>query len=265
MIKWNLKTIGNSKLPMMIFLHGFVGSMVDWLPACHHFSSDYQCLLLDLPGHGKTQATRSSDYTVSATARSLIRLLDSKKTGPSVLIGYSMGGRLALYLAVHYPDYFDKVILVSTSPGLQKKKDRLARQINDKRLADEMGNMTIEAFLQKWYDQPLFNSLKEHPKFEELLRQRLGNQVKNWPASLRGMGVGKQPSLWNKLEYLKMPVLILVGEKDQKFRYIAFQMKDLNPNFIISIIPQCGHVIHVENEDAFYSELYNFLRKRRDP
>ncbi len=264
MIRWNSKTLGKSHLPVMIFLHGFLGSLEDWLPLASRLSLDYQCLLLDLPGHGNTETSRASDYSISATAKSLIEFLDGQNIERSVLVGYSMGGRLALYLAVHYPHYFEKVILESTSPGMQMSNERLARRISDERLANEMENMSTENFLQKWYDQPLFNSLRTHPKFEELLRQRISNNSVNWSASLLGMGVGRQPSLWNKLENLNMPILILAGEKDQKFRNIAFQMKELNPDFSISIIPQCGHVIHVEDEYRFYSEVNKFLTDKGD-
>lgn len=259
MIRWNSKTIGKSHLPVMIFLHGFLGSLADWLPICRRFSTTHQCLILDLPGHGKTEASRASDYSISSTAKSLIKFLEGREIKQSVLLGYSMGGRLALYLAHHYSYFFKKVILESTSPGLRKKQDRIIRQKRDENLAADMERMNTEEFLQKWYLQPLFNTLRNHPKFNELLQQRIINQSILWPASLRGMGVGRQPSLWGKLKYLTMPILILAGEKDQKFRYIAFQMKDLNPEFSISVVPHCGHVIHVEDEDRFYQEVNKFL------
>lgn len=259
MIRWNSKTIGKSHLPVMIFLHGFLGSLADWVPLCRRFSNMYQCLLLDLPGHGKTKASRASDYTISATAKSLITFLDSREIKRSVLLGYSMGGRLALYLAIHYPHYFERVILESASPGIQNKKDRLIRQKNDADLAAEMAQMRTEEFLQKWYEQPLFSYLRNHPKFNELLQQRMSNSSIYWSASLRGIGTGRQPSLWRKLKNLNMPILILAGEKDRKFRYIAFQMKELNPDFSISVAPRCGHVIHLEDEDRFCKEVNKFL------
>ena len=262
MIRWNSKIVGKSRHPTIIFLHGFLGSLEDWLPVCRRLLPDYHCLLLDLPGHGKTEATRTSDYTMSVTARSLIEFLSSLDIRRSVIVGYSMGGRLALYLAVQYPHYFEKVILESASPGLQRKEDRLLRRKNDEWLATKMKNMPLENFLNEWYNLPIFKSLRNHPKFKELLGQRLASHTVNWTASLRGMGVGRQPPLWKKLKDLTMPILILAGEKDQKFRNISFQMKKLNPDFTVSIVPRCGHVIHFEDESRFYLEVIKFLTDR---
>jgi 2-succinyl-6-hydroxy-2,4-cyclohexadiene-1-carboxylate synthase len=263
MIRWNTKILGISKTPVLIFLHGFLGSLKDWLPLARRFSSEYRCLLFDLPGHGKTETSRISDYSISATAKSLVKYLQDRNIFQSVLVGYSMGGRLALYLAVNYPDYFEKLILESTSPGLSNVRERMNRRINDERLANEMERLSVEEFLQRWYNQPLFKSLKCHPEFEELYRRRRHEKNVNWAASLRGMGTGRQPSLWHKLGSINIPVFILVGEKDQKFRNIANQMETQNPNFSISVIPRCGHVIHVEDAEKFYSEVIKFLNNTR--
>jgi 2-succinyl-6-hydroxy-2,4-cyclohexadiene-1-carboxylate synthase len=175
-----------------------------------------------------------------------------------------MGGRLALYLAIHYPEYFEKVILESTSPGLRNRTERSNRKINDERLATEMENMSTGKFLQKWYKQPLFETLNKHPGFEDFYLRRLRGNTVDWAASLRGMGTGQQPSLWKKLGRIALPVFILVGEKDQKFRNIANQMKAENSDFSISVISQCGHVMHLEDEERFYLEVNMFLNDKGD-
>jgi 2-succinyl-6-hydroxy-2,4-cyclohexadiene-1-carboxylate synthase len=220
--------------------------------------------LYDLPGHGKTETGNASDFSISVTAKSLVDDLQNQNIRQSVLVGYSMGGRLALYLSVHYPEHFEKVILGSTSPGLRNQKERLNRRIIDERLAIEMENMSTEEFLQKWYKQPLFESFIKHPGFEDVQKRRLRGNSIDWAASLRGMGTGRQPSLWKKLGSITMPVFILVGEKDQKFRNIASQMRAENFDFSISVIPQCGHVIHLEDEEKFYLEVKNFLNDKGD-
>jgi 2-succinyl-6-hydroxy-2,4-cyclohexadiene-1-carboxylate synthase len=259
MIHWHVKTLGSSGRPSILFLHGFLGSHEDWLPICEHLSGEYHCVLPDLPGHGKTVASRQSDFGMSVTAGSLIRYLDDHDIRKSHLVGYSMGGRLALYLAVHFERYFMTVTLESVSPGLAEKSEKLKRVELDEERAREIRNLSTERFLKKWYSAPLFKSLREHPDFEHLIEQRLKTKNKDWSKSLQGMGLGKQPSLWNRLKFLSTPILILAGEKDEKFRKIAFQMREIHPDFRVSVVKGCGHNIHFEKRDQFLQEINQFL------
>lgn len=260
MIRWYSKTIGNPSYPVIVFLHGFMGSHHDWLPVCQRLSTEFRCLILDLPGHGRTKAALASDYTMSSTANSLIEYLESKKINRSILLGYSMGGRLALYLTVQYPQFFQKVVLESASPGLENKQERLIRQKHDQQLAEELSRIPAEEFLEKWYSVPLFATLRNHPRFDSLIANRLKYKNVNWPASLRGMGLGEQRSLWDKVKQIAVPVLVLAGEKDEKYRYISLKMKEYNPRISLSFIPECGHNIHFEDEERFYLELIKFVK-----
>src|SRR4030043_615955 len=104
---------GSPGKPLLVFLHGFLGSVDDWNFAVDHFVSDYCCLRIDLPGHGQTRLADPAQYAMPSTARLLIELLDKLKMSQAHLLGYSMGGRLALYLGVHYPDRFLTIILES--------------------------------------------------------------------------------------------------------------------------------------------------------
>jgi 2-succinyl-6-hydroxy-2,4-cyclohexadiene-1-carboxylate synthase len=260
MINWNAKTIGNPNHPSIIFLHGFLGSREDWLPVSRKLGPPYQFLLIDLPGHVKTAVTRRTDYIISNTAKYLVDFLVDRGIQKCHLVGYSMGGRLALYLATKYPEIFDKVILESVNPGLSSKREKMRRIEQDEKLAREIENLPVDVFLKKWYDLPLFQSLKKHPNFSELFDRRCKFRNKSWPESLRGMGLGRQPALWRKLAHLKMPILILAGEKDEKFRKIAFQMKQENSGFDISVVRECGHNVHFENQKQFLIEVENFLK-----
>jgi 2-succinyl-6-hydroxy-2,4-cyclohexadiene-1-carboxylate synthase len=121
--------------------------------------------------------------------------------------------------------------------------------------------MSAEEFLEKWYSVPLFDSLRNHPRFNTLIERRLKYKNVNWPASLRGMGVGEQKPLWEHIEQISVPVLILAGEKDEKYRYISLKMIESNPNFSVSIIPACGHNIHFEAEEKFYPEVIKFVKR----
>jgi 2-succinyl-6-hydroxy-2,4-cyclohexadiene-1-carboxylate synthase len=260
MINWNTKTIGNETQPLILFLHGFLGSLEDWLEISHKLESRYQSLLIDLPGHGKTRVNRRTDYIMSNVAKALINYLMNHGIKSCHLVGYSMGGRLALYLTINYPDIFKKVILESVNPGLSDRTEKGLRVERDEIIARNIEKSKVDVFLQKWYNLPLFQSLREHPHFDELIDRRQKFSNKNWPNALRGMGLGKQPSLWNKLAYLQNDILILAGEKDKKFSKIAFLMKKYNSGFKIISVKDCGHNVHFECQKEFLVEIENFLQ-----
>ncbi|OGB67137.1 MAG: 2-succinyl-6-hydroxy-2,4-cyclohexadiene-1-carboxylate synthase [Caldithrix sp. RBG_13_44_9] len=250
---------GSPGKPLLVFLHGFLGSVDDWNFAVDHFVSDYCCLRIDLPGHGQTRLADPAQYAMPSTARLLIELLDKLKMSQAHLLGYSMGGRLALYLGVHYPDRFLKIILESASPGLEDSREQKQRQEQDERLAQALEKKELEQFLREWYNLPLFQNLSLHPSFREMFQRRLQNDPLDLARSLRQMGTGSQPSLWSRLSEVQLPVLLLAGEKDQKFRDLAIQMQERNSQFRISVVESCGHTIHFENEKRFLQEAAEFL------
>jgi 2-succinyl-6-hydroxy-2,4-cyclohexadiene-1-carboxylate synthase len=250
---------GSPGKPLLVFLHGFLGSLEDWNFAAAHFASNYHCLRVDLPGHGQSRLAEPAQYSMPATARLLIELLDQLKISKAHLLGYSMGGRLALYLAVHYPDRFLKVILESSSPGLEDPQEQKQRQDQDERLAQALEKKGLEQFVREWYSLPLFQNLSSHPCFAEMFQRRLQNDPVELARSLRLMGTGKQPALWARLAEVQSPVLLLTGERDQKFCGIAPKMRQRNPQFQISVIEDCGHTIHFENEKRFLQEVAGFL------
>jgi 2-succinyl-6-hydroxy-2,4-cyclohexadiene-1-carboxylate synthase len=250
---------GSSAKPPLVFLHGFLGSLDDWNFAVDHLSSNYYCLRVDLPGHGQSRLADPVHYSIPYTARLLVELLDRLKMPQVNLLGYSMGGRLALYLAVHYPDRFLKMILESASPGLENSREQKQRQEQDERLAQALEKKGLEPFLREWYNLPLFQNLSSLPAFTEMFQRRLHNDPLDLARSLRQMGTGSQPSLWSRLPEVQLPVLILAGEKDQKFCDLAIQMCERNSQFRMSVVEGCGHTIHFENEKRFLQEVADFL------
>ena len=245
--------------PLLVFLHGFLGSSEDWNFAVTHFVSHYSCLRVELPGHGRTRLADPQLYCMPAAARLLVELLVQLKMSKAHLLGYSMGGRLALYLANHYPDRFLKIILESASPGIEDPPEQKQRQEQDESLAQALEKKGLQQFLQEWYRQPLFQNLSLLPLFNEMYQRRLQNDPLELAKSLRLMGTGVQPSLWSRLPEIQMPVLLLTGEKDKKFREIALKMRQRNPQFQVSVIEDCGHTIHFENEEKFLQGVSSFL------
>ncbi|MGI8499539.1 MAG: 2-succinyl-6-hydroxy-2,4-cyclohexadiene-1-carboxylate synthase [Hassallia sp.] len=255
---------GNSQKTPIVFVHGFMGNCQEFDEAIKLLSDDYYCLTIDLPGHGKTQVVGGDDcYTMANTAEALINLLDKLKIAECFLVGYSMGGRLALYLSLHFSQRFSQVILESASPGLITEGERLQRVKSDEQIARKLTRCVDEsdfrAFLLNWYNQPIFGYIKNHPEFEDMIESRLQNNPLELAKSLRFMGTGCQPCLWEKLKDNTNPLLFLVGEYDEKFIVINKKMAKICESAQLTIISNSGHNIHLDNTFAFVQNVRKFL------
>ena len=250
---------GNKNQSLILLLHGFTCDIQDFSSIISLLSQSYCCLAVDLPGHGKTRVSGDeSCYNICNTAQALINLLDDLQIDKCLLLGYSMGGRLALYMTLHFPERFEKVVLESASPGLKSEKDRSHRIQSDSHTAQNLENSNIKDFILSWYDRPLFQSLKKSPKFDRLIEARLANNPLELAKSLRNMGTGNQPSLWAQLAQNQIPLLLLVGEYDNKFTTINTEIANLCPAATLNIIPKAGHNIHFENLDKFVEVVRQF-------
>ncbi|MFM7886340.1 MAG: 2-succinyl-6-hydroxy-2,4-cyclohexadiene-1-carboxylate synthase [Pseudanabaena sp.] len=269
-------TEGDPSHPAVLFLHGFMGDRHDFKQAIAKLSKQFYCVAIDLMGHGQTCFIDQSPqdaviaskqeyyYTIQANATLVIKFLDFLRLDCCFLIGYSMGGRLALYLTIHFPRYFHKTVLESASAGLRTDAERSDRLAKDQQLATKLENLEHGDFrqlLDNWYQQPIFNSLRSHPDFPELLEQRLNNTPVQLAKSLRNLSTGMQPSLWEDLPKITMPVLLLAGELDPKFVKINQQMEQLTKYSQLEIVPNCGHNIHFENPELFVKQIQAFFHK----
>lgn len=266
-------TEGDPSHPAILFLHGFMGDCHEFKQAIAKLSKQFYCVAIDLMGHGQTCFIDQSPqdaviaskqeyyYTIQANAALVIKFLDFLRLDCCFLIGYSMGGRLALYLTIHFPQYFQKVILESTSAGLRTDTERRDRLAKDQQLAAKLEQGNFRQFLENWYQQPIFASLRSHPHFPDLLVQRLNNTPSQLAKSLRNLSTGMQPSLWDKLADQRLHLLLLAGELDSKFVQINQQMHQLCEFSQLEIIPKCGHNIHFENPDLFAEKIQAFFSK----
>lgn len=268
---------GDSSNPVILFLHGFMGDRHEFQTAIANLSQQFYCVAIDLPCHGQTDLTHqgtdqftyqdscyneNSCYTIDFTARLIVKFLELLNIERCFLVGYSMGGRVALYLTIHFPKYFRKVVLGSASAGLRTDMERSDRLAKDLQLADKLENLEpdeFRLFLENWYQQKIFGNLRSHPNFPQLLEQRLQNSPRELAKSLRYLGTGMQPSLWENLPKNEIPLLLLVGELDAKFVQINQQMAQLCKFSQLEIIPNCAHNIHFENPDMFVEKIQIFL------
>lgn len=260
-LTYSVKQVGHGNALLM--LHGFTGSQATWHTLEITHSAHYQVIAPDLIGHGQTDApTDPTRYVMKQAAADLIALLDALQIKQTHLLGYSMGGRLALYIARHYTDRIHTLTLESSSPGLPTQAEREERRNRDNALADRIEREGITAFVDFWQSIPLWESQKTTLSDEaqaQLRTERLSQRPHGLANSLRGMGTGVQPSLWDDLSTLNIPVQLIAGEYDAKFIRLTQQMANLLPTSQLDIIPKAGHTAHLENPAVFNEILQGFL------
>lgn len=255
---------GDPENTTILFLHGFLGSSADWKLVVEALHDNFCCVAADLPGHGASLVLPPEGYTTGGAAEAMVGLLDGLGVERPVIVGYSMGGRLALYLALRHPERCAGLFLESTTPGIEDGAERSVRRKTDEERARRLEIGDFDAFLQDWYQQPLFAPLARD---EELLRRTIEQRRNNDPAglarSLRGMGTGNQPSLWRELSGLRVPTLAVAGALDGKFVRIGRRMAEESLAARFTLVPNVGHNVHAEAPEAYLGLLRDFLHRVR--
>jgi len=253
-------TSGSPERPTVCFLHGFMGSAADWAPITQALSDDAHCLLVDLPGHGQSVGRPAHEYSMEGATQAVADVLDDAGVQDCTLVGYSMGGRVSLYFSIFHPDRVHRLVLESASPGLTSSVDRLARRELDAERARQI-QADLPAFLQEWYRMPLFYSLSTYGLVESMIETRSQNDPDELARALVGLSVGAQPSLWERLGDLDIPLLMLAGALDTKYvqmvRHMALSLRRSET----LIVPDAGHNIHAERPQAFIAHLVHFLSR----
>ena len=243
-----------------MLLHGFSGSAANWAPIAPELQNKYQVLMPDLLGHGQTESPADPvRYQIEYAARDLIALLDALTIPRVHLVGYSMGGRLALFTALTYPTRIATLVLESVSPGLATAAERSARIRDDEALATRIEREGIAWFTAYWEGLPLFATQTEAVR-ARLRTIRLANQPGGLANSLRGMGTGAQPSLWERLVELACPTLLIAGALDPKFTTIAQRMRTAIPSAQLTIVSNAGHAVHQEQPLEYVQQTTNHAR-----
>jgi 2-succinyl-6-hydroxy-2,4-cyclohexadiene-1-carboxylate synthase len=246
----------------LVMLHGFTGSAAGWGSHLDTLAAyGLRVIALDLPGHGQSDAPADPQrYAIEYCQQDILAALQELgvSQGQAVLLGYSMGGRIALYTA--FSGFFRALILESASPGLEDPAEREQRRSSDEALAASIERDGVQAFIDRWEKLPLFASQSALPpeSREALRRQRLNNRANGLAQSLRGVGTGVQPSLYARLPTLHIPVLLIAGELDTKFTSIARSMSQALPQSQLRIVPGAGHMIHLDQPEKFDSLVGDF-------
>ena len=223
----------------LVLLHGFTQTGRSWAPVVAAVGARYRCFAPDLPGHGDADGRRPASFG-AVTA-----YLGALKPERFALCGYSMGGRLALAAALALPARVERLVLAGASPGLADPAERTARRAADEALATRIEADGVAAFVEAWSAQPLFAG---QPRgIADFARaDRLRNTAAGLAAALRGMGTGTMEPVWDRLGELRMPVTLIAGERDEKFRAIAQRMASAIPQATLVIAPGAGHAVHLE-------------------
>lgn len=254
-----------SGFPLLLF-HGFTGSTSTWHPFSRSIGKSSKMIMVDTIGHGQTESPeQASRYEIRKAAADMRLLLDVLEIEKTDLLGYSMGGRLAITFAAAYPERVRKLVLESTSPGLKTENEREQRRKQDALLAAKILKEGIPAFVDYWERIPLFESqMHLPPKTREIIRQqRLKNHPMGLANSLLGMGTGSQPSWWTVLRQFELDTLILTGELDVKYCQIAEEMAKSMPIAEWTRIKNAGHALHVEEPEKFGTIVSGFLTRNR--
>jgi len=236
----------------LVLVHGFTQNSRCWGPAFETLREHYALRAVDAPGHGRSPAEHDAAAFADAA------LLVGDVGGRGTYVGYSMGGRLCLRLACERPDLVERLVLIGATPGLRDAGERAARRRADAALADRLEAIGLPAFLDEWLALPLFAGL---PPEAQARRERLTNRVDGVAASLRHCGTGNQDPLWDRLGALTMPVLLIVGEHDAKFRAVADEVCATCPAATAAVVPGAGHSAHLEQPHRSLVVLQQWLHR----
>lgn len=233
----------------IVSLHGFTGEGSDFGPLRASLPPETRLEAPDLPGHGSRRHLRAlGEYSIEAH----LALITQAATSPQItLLGYSLGGRLALHWSLAHPQRVARLILIGASPGLATPAEREERRLGDATLADFIRTRGLEAFYKYWHNQTFFRPLLRLPeeRLRPILERRLRNDPEGLALSLDNVGTGTLPSLWPRLRELRCPVDLVTGEHDEKFTRLAREMGAHLPKARHSVIDGAGHAVHLERPD----------------
>lgn len=253
--------------PCVIAIHGFTGDATTWSSFVSSAKQCYTIVSVDLLGHGlSTSPNDPTRYAIDKLVEDLENLLNYLGHKRAHWMGYSFGGRVALYAATRIHHRFSSLILESASPGISDPHTRADRKANDEQLANFIQKHGITRFTEYWEALPIFSTHNNLPSLQKqsLHNQRLRNNPVGLVNSLRGSGTGVQPTVFSELQKIDLPVLCVVGAQDNKFLRIANIMNSRFKTSKVRAIPRSGHTPHLEQPTQFNETVLEFLDSLED-
>ncbi len=237
--------------PPLVLVHGFTQTGRCWGPVAADLAADHTVVRVDAPGHGRSGKVR-------AGLRDGARLIGDQG-GDATYLGYSMGGRYLLHLALERPEVVRGLVLLGATAGIDDPEERTARALADEATAERIGDLGLEGFLRTWVAQPMFAGI---PDEHQHLDERLANTVDGLASSLLLAGTGVQEPSWDELHALDMPVLVVAGELDEKFGALGRRLQTtIGDNATFATVPGAGHAAHLERPEAFLAVVRPWLAR----
>jgi 2-succinyl-6-hydroxy-2,4-cyclohexadiene-1-carboxylate synthase len=234
--------------PTVLFLHGFTNTGASWDPVIAALGERYRAIAPDIRGHGSASAARP--VTLDAVIGDLAGLAPDRFT----LVGYSQGGRIALHAALALPERVERLVLIGASPGIDDPVERAERRAADEALAREIAGSSIEDFAARWAATPVLAGQPQSVR-DAAHADRLRNTPAGLAAALRGLGTGALPPLWDRLGELAPPVVLIVGERDEKFQAVGARMAREIARVTVLVVPGVGHAVHLEAPERVAEEI----------
>lgn len=242
------------ELPPLVLLHGFTQTGRSWASLTAPLGRHFALVLPDAPGHGASSLVEADLWQTA-------QLLAGTVPGPAYWAGYSMGGRMALHVALGHPERVDRLVLISTTAGIEDPTERDLRRSADHALATRLEDQGLERFLSEWLAQPLFATL---PPEQAGIEARRANTAAGLASSLRLAGTGSQDPLWARLGELRarrLPVLLVAGQLDDRYCQHAERMAEaIGPSAEVLIVPGAGHACHLERPQLVAAAIARFCR-----
>lgn len=266
MLHYNFHKSSTETNQLLVLLHGFISDSRTYDSHLDAFSKETNVLTIDLPGHGKDETSMSNVWDFPFLAQQLDMVLEQYSDYQMTLLGYSMGGRIALYYALYGKQPLASLILESTSPGIKDEDNRLERQHIDAARAKVLDIAGLEIFVNDWEKLPLFYTQYDLDKDKKkaIRDMRMSQNPNTLAKALRDYGTGHMPNLWDEIKAIDIPCLILVGELDKKFVNTGQAMKENIKNSHVHRFPEVGHTIHVEDEAEFDTIVIGFLKEEQN-
>jgi len=251
--------------PALMLLHGYTGSGRSMASVAQAFEREYEVLVPDLPGHGRSPAPGGCSFEGSVD--DLLATLDATGHSRAHWLGYSMGARLALGCAVRRPECISSLILVAGRAGILVPQERAARRRADEALAVRIERDGVEAFVDEWMAQPLFATQRRLGLsfLAQARSERLANSARGLADCLRGIGLGAQPPLFDSLSRVTAPTLCIAGALDTTFVAAAQDLARRLPCAELCVIAEAGHAVHLEQPMTFVGVARDFLRRAACP
>jgi len=247
-------------------LHGFTQSGRSWQEVIGKMPPGWRWIAPDLRGHGETRVKAGAACTMDACTADLDLLWQTLGVERTHLVGYSMGGRLALHVAARRPERLLSLLTIGAHGGLEEDA-REGRRQGDDAMAKRIETDGLEAFVKYWTALPRFEGIERRgPSFVAQVRaERMGNTVPGLAASLRGMGAGAMEPLWDQLSGLSIPCTFVAGQLDHGYVASARRLAQVVPGSRVEVVPRSGHTVHQERPEAFARILLNHLEAASSP